>query len=136
PTRYFGVMRWHYITGVMFGVFTLTWVFSGMLSMEPFFWASEGGTGEQIPQTLRGGPLDLSRFSNLALHGEGIKEVEFLRIQGGYYFRAQGTASEPLLVSADSGEIRQNRFSTTSLLSRVAQGNPDVPIADYTLLSG
>ena len=36
-------MRWHYITGVVFGVFTLTWVFSGMLSMEPFGWATNPG---------------------------------------------------------------------------------------------
>src|SRR5690606_21262119 len=26
---YRGLMRWHYILGVIFGVFTLTWVFSG-----------------------------------------------------------------------------------------------------------
>src|SRR5262249_15994209 len=25
-TRYAGVMRWHYVTGVAFGVFSLTWV--------------------------------------------------------------------------------------------------------------
>src|SRR2546427_5576252 len=38
-SRYSGLMRWHYITGTIFGVFALTWVFSGWLSMEPFFWA-------------------------------------------------------------------------------------------------
>src|SRR6185503_16012659 len=32
---YSGLMRWHYITGVVFGVFTLTWVLRGLLSMEP-----------------------------------------------------------------------------------------------------
>ena len=30
----------------------------------------------------------------------------------------------------------KDRFSTTSLLSRVAQGNPNVPIADFSMLSG
>src|SRR5436190_7018748 len=29
-------MRWHYLTGAFFGVVTFTWVFSGMLSMEPY----------------------------------------------------------------------------------------------------
>ena len=29
---YTGWMRWHYITGVVFGIFTLTWVFSGSSS--------------------------------------------------------------------------------------------------------
>src|SRR5690606_11728759 len=30
--RYRGWMRWHYLLGVVFGIFTLTWVFSGLLS--------------------------------------------------------------------------------------------------------
>src|SRR5678816_970860 len=33
---YTGWLRWHYITGTIFGIFTLTWVFSGFLSMEPW----------------------------------------------------------------------------------------------------
>ena len=32
---YRGVMRWHYFTGIGFGLFTLTWVFSGLMSMNP-----------------------------------------------------------------------------------------------------
>ena len=37
---YSGWMRWHYVTGLVFGVFTLTFVFSGWLSMEPWGWAT------------------------------------------------------------------------------------------------
>ncbi|CAA0119468.1 PepSY domain-containing protein [Zhongshania aliphaticivorans] len=32
---YRGIMRWHYITGVLFGTVTLLWIFSGLLSMNP-----------------------------------------------------------------------------------------------------
>ncbi|WP_428312817.1 PepSY domain-containing protein [Hydrocarboniphaga sp.] len=32
---YRGLMRWHHITGLAFGLFALTWVFSGLLSMNP-----------------------------------------------------------------------------------------------------
>ena len=135
-TRYVGLMRWHYITGAVFGVFSLTWVFSGLLSMEPFFWASGGGTGNRIPQALRGGTLDLSRFPKLPEPGGGIKELEFLRIQGEHYFLARGATPEPSLVSADSFQIRRDSFSTDSLLTRVKQGNPDAQIAESTMLSG
>ncbi len=62
PVRYSGVMRWHYVTGTFFGIFTLTWVFSGWLSMEPYVWASGGGTGYRIPQALSGGPIELTSF--------------------------------------------------------------------------
>ena len=60
---YTGWMRWHYITGLVFGVLALTWVFSGLLSMEPLGWASGEGlnTGE-LRRALVGGPLDTSAF--------------------------------------------------------------------------
>jgi len=32
---YKGLMRWHYFTGITFGIVTVTWVFSGLLSMNP-----------------------------------------------------------------------------------------------------
>ncbi len=134
-TKYAGLMRWHYVTGVTFGAFTLTWMFSGLLSMEPFFWASSGGTGNRIPQMLRGGALDLAKFPQFALPVADVKEVDFLRIQGEPYFLTRNDTPEPVLVSANSSQIRSQPFPTESVLSRVKQGNPDVPIAEATLLS-
>src|SRR6266850_1906452 len=61
-TGYSGWMRWHYISGVLFGIFTFTWIFSGMLSMQPLDWASGGNTGEGIPRALSGGAVNLSAF--------------------------------------------------------------------------
>jgi PepSY-associated TM region len=132
-TKYVGMMRWHYVTGVVFGLFSLTWVFSGLLSMEPFFWASDGGTGERIPQALRGGALDLSQFPKLEKPAGNIKEMDFVRIQGEPFYVLR--SPEVQLVSADSGKIRRELFSTESLMTRVKQGNPDVAIAESTLLS-
>ena len=40
---YSGWMRWHYVSGLVFGLFALTFVFSGWLSMEPFGWATSAG---------------------------------------------------------------------------------------------
>jgi hypothetical protein len=134
-TRYVGLMWWHYVTGVAFGVFTLTWVFSGLLSMEPFFWASGGGTGNRIPQALRGGPLNLDAFGQLPAAGADLKEIDFLRIQDEPYFATHRTDSAPQLVSARSLEVRNELFSTDSLLARVRTGNEKVPVAESALLS-
>jgi hypothetical protein len=134
-TKYVGMMRWHYVTGVVFGLFSLTWVFSGLLSMEPFFWASDGGTGERIPQALRGGALDLSKFPKLESPAQKIKELEFLRIQGEPFYLLRSDSAEPLLVSAASSQVRHESFSTESLMARVKQGNPDVAIAESSLLT-
>jgi len=134
-TRYAGLMRWHYMTGSVFGFFCLTWVFSGLLSMEPFFWASGGGTGNRISQALRGGPLDLSRFPKLALPPGHFKEVEFLRIQDEQYYVIRNELEGPLLVSADSSQVRHDIFSTESLMRLVKQSAPDVSVAESVLLS-
>ena len=67
----------------MFGVFTLTWVFSGLLSMEPFAWTNATGL-EFEREVMTGGPLEIARFPKAeprawaALAGDRvIKEVEF-----------------------------------------------------------
>ncbi len=142
PTRYSGLMRWHYLTGAFFGVFTLTWVFSGWLSMEPFFWASSGGTGRGIPRALSGGPLELSSFPikdagdwEAVLTAGSPKEIEFVRIQNEPYFFVRSTGAEPVLVSANPFQVRTKPFSVESLLARVRQGNPDAPIEESKLLS-
>jgi hypothetical protein len=96
---YSGWMRWHYITGVVFGILTLTWVFSGLLSMGPFGWASGPGlpTGE-LRQAFVGGPLDASAFPAIEdeawdgiLPGRSIKEITYRRILGEPYFVVRST---------------------------------------------
>jgi hypothetical protein len=141
-TRYAGFMRWHYVTGTIFGVFALTWVFSGWLSMEPYFWASGGGTGNRIRQTLSGGPLDLTAFPAVGpgtwydvLAARFPKEIEFARIQDDPYFIARGIAPEPVLLSASPFAVRREPFSIESLMNRVRQGNPNVEIVESQVLS-
>ncbi len=161
---YSGWMRWHYITGVIFGVFTLTWVFSGMLSMEPFGWATNAGLAIRR-DTMTGGPIDLSRFPHMdpdiwarLLDGRAIKEVEFARIQDDpYYVVRPGddplqtsarrerlhqpynvtgrSDGERLLVAAQSLEVRREPFSVDSLMARLKGAVPDVPVVETQLLS-
>jgi len=131
---YAGWLRWHYITGVIFGIFTLTWVFSGFLSMEPWFWASDGGLGEGVGQSLQGGELDLTRFTVPVPPVPNVKEVEYLTIQGAPYYRVQTAESKPILVSATSLQIRRDLFSTESLLARVTAANPEAKVLETTLL--
>ena len=139
---YAGWMRWHYITGVLFGVFVLTWVFSGLLSMEPWDWASTEIPGGEIQAALNGGIVGLSEFPafeaatwNRMLSGRAVKQVEFRRIQGDLYYVLQGVDPTPLLVRANRLEIRRQPFSTESLLRGVKAGYPDATIVEPTLLS-
>src|SRR4029450_2153938 len=99
---YSGWMRWHYVTGAIFGVFTLTWAFSGLLSMEPFEWTN--ATGLEIdPDALSGGPVELSQYGgmdpaawNRILAGRSPKEMEFVRIQDEQYYVVRYTDDNAL----------------------------------------
>jgi hypothetical protein len=150
---YTGWMRWHYITGLAFGVLALTWVFSGLLSMEPFGWASgEGLSTEELRRALTGGPLDASAFPRIDLEGwdallpgRSIKEITYRRILGEPYFMALSTPAEAAgptnaedvrrtLVTAKTLRVRTEPFAVESLMGRVRETYSDTPIVEARLL--
>jgi hypothetical protein len=162
--RYQGWMRWHYITGVFFGIFALTWVFSGLLSMEPFDWANADSL-EISPDALTGGPVELEQFPAFAaapwaalLRDRTLKELEFRRIDDAPFYLARytsGTAepdphrerlhqpypiagrAEPqhMLVDARTLEERTEPFATDTLLARLGAAAPDAAIVTHDLLT-
>jgi hypothetical protein len=162
--RYRGLMRWHYITGAFFGVFALTWVFSGLLSMEPFDWTNVEGSLDVPNDALTGGPVDLQQFPAFAaepwgalLAGRTLKEIEFRRIADAPYYVARytGAAVEPepqrerlhqpypitgraeprhLLVDARTLTARAQPFPAATLVERLRRAVPDASIASHELL--
>lgn len=107
---YRGLMRWHYILGAVFGVFTLTWVFSGLLSMEPYSWTNSRGVSVDLA-LYTDGELDLAAFppvdtldwQRLAA-GNEIKQVEFQWIGGAPYLLANYS------VPADADSKKRDRL--------------------------
>lgn len=141
---YAGWMWWHCVTGVVVGLFTLTWVFSGLLSMEPYAWTNARGL--ELPRdTLTGGPLDLSKFPAIdspawsrLTAGHAIKELDFVRIQGDPYYVVRMAPdvvdSGRLLVAADTLTVRP-AFSVASLIERLRAAASGVPILESELLT-
>ena len=156
-------MRWHYLTGAVFGLFTLTWAFSGLLSMEPFAWTRAEGL--EIPRgAFTGGPTLLAQFPAMdaagwekLLGGRAAKEIEFVRIQGDHYYLVRTAAdttaaAQPrerlhqpytvsgrsetgrLIVSASTLESRSQPFSVDSLVERMRKAAPETPIVEQTVL--
>jgi hypothetical protein len=134
---YKGWLRWHYITGAIFGVFTVTWVFSGFLSVEPWYWASDGAIGGAQAAALQGGELDLQKFpTGLPQLPEtsGAKEVEYLTIQGEAYYRVRTNTDASTLISAPALQVRSEPFSVESLMERVLAANPELQVLESALL--
>ena len=62
---YTGQKRWHAILGLVFGLVTCTWVFSGLLSMQPFDRLTEGPSGAgRLAGALRGARFQLAPFAS------------------------------------------------------------------------
>jgi hypothetical protein len=157
-------MRWHYISGAFFGIFALTWVFSGLLSMEPFDWANAESL-EISRDALTGGPVELEQFPPFEaepwaalLGGRTLKELELRRIDDAPFYLARYTASsaepdprrerlhqpypisgraEPqhLLVDARTLTERTEPFATDLLLARLAAAAPGAKIVSHELLT-
>ena len=161
---YAGMMRWHYVTGAIFGIFTLTWAFSGLLSMEPYAWTNAEGLRVDR-DVMTGGPVDLTRYGAMdpgawsrVTGGRAIKEIQFARIQDQHYYvvrhaldargpealrerlhqpyNVTGRREENrLIVAADTLAVRTEPFSVESVVSRLKAGLPDVPIVETQLLA-
>jgi hypothetical protein len=139
--RYRGPMRWHYYTGALFGVFALTWAFSGLLSMEPFDWTT--ATGMRLPpNNLQGGALALERYDLddpgiIEAFGDAPGEVELMRIQGQPYYRVSSSAGESVtrrLVHAATLEPRREPFPAESILAELERTVTDAVVVQHAVL--
>ncbi|MBI3050214.1 MAG: hypothetical protein HYY76_18110 [Acidobacteria bacterium] len=74
---YAGLMKWHHYTGLAFGVITLTWTYSGLLSMEPFNWFSSPAVTAAQREAFTGGPLrvDLLTLESLRASLEQLERA-------------------------------------------------------------
>lgn len=95
-TPYAGLSRWHHYAGILFGATTITWVFSGLLSMDPWDWHPGTAPTRAQREAVTGGPfaleeLSVSRLSAAigAFGSPGPKEIEISRFRGTTYLRAE-----------------------------------------------
>jgi hypothetical protein len=139
---YRGWLRWHYRAGVIFGVTTVTWVFSGWLSMEPGFWARSGSDtpGAKIAATLAGGRLDLAAFRDIdatwppIMRALDAREVEFVRVHGEPHVVIYSAGSVRQILNATSLTRTPAPLSQESLLATFRATIPETPIAEATLI--
>ena len=89
---YAGWIRWHHYAGLIFGVVTTTWIFSGLLSMDPWDWHPSTAPTRDQRARVAGGSLavtDLSveklRKAIDAFAPDHPKEIEITRFRGHYY---------------------------------------------------
>jgi hypothetical protein len=140
-----GWMRWHHYLGLIFGVFTFTWMLSGMLSVDPFEWSPGDGPTARETLAFAGGALDATRFT-LAPAGAArilgdslrLRELRPLMVAGRPYWLGIDSASSTRIVRADTAtpavgtdfarailDLAISAASTARILDRVEMRSSD-----------
>lgn len=108
-TPYAGrMMRWHHISGLLFAAITLTWVFSGLMSMNPWKLFDSGAPPLRTEQ-LHGGALQLpaaaATVQQLLDAAPGAtRELRWVQTLGQPLVHAQAPGQRPLLLQATNAQ--------------------------------
>jgi hypothetical protein len=133
---YAGWMRWHHYAGLIFGIVTTTWIFSGLLSMDPWDWHPSTAPTREQRSRVTGGSIAMSDLSVEKLRKvldafvpDHPKEIEITRFRGRYYASASAG-----IVSFDEPKFGARDQLPADLLVGAAGVAMDVPIEGMTWL--
>lgn len=112
------LMRWHHLSGLLFALVTITWIFSGLMSMNPWK-LFDTGAPPLHSAALHGGPLVLSGEDAdpgalLRAAGGGVRELRWTRVLGRTIVLAQPAGGRPLLL--DGATARPAAIDRAALL--------------------
>ena len=144
-STYSGWMRWHQYAGLIFGVTTLTFIFSGLLSMDPWSWHPGTGPTRQQRDAVTGGSLrielatpDRLREAVAALSASprsastsDLKELELVQFRGDLFFRAD----DALVAAAEPQRGAVAEFDRAAMLEAAGLAMPGVAVEDAAWLT-
>lgn len=132
---YRGWQAWHHWLGLGIGTLTLTWLFSGWLSVTPFDWLSSPGVTARDRLAFAGGPISRSDLSTAAAQAilayPGVLELTWRRVDSKLYFSALNHTGHVLL-DAGNGTMTPV-IPADALLRAVRAARPGVALlaAEY-----
>jgi uncharacterized iron-regulated membrane protein len=100
-------MRWHHVLGLLFALATIAWIFSGLMSMNPWR-IFDTGSPELKVEAMHGGPLQLTLAETeperLLLARAGlVSELRWTKVMGKTVVLAAGPSGSPALLDGASG---------------------------------
>lgn len=96
---YRGWLRWHHVIGLVFGVVSFTWIFSGLLSLEPVEWHADTAPTAAQRGAFSGGALNLGAVTLAQIKAQtppGTREVEIVPFRGEPRLLFDGRARAPV----------------------------------------
>jgi uncharacterized iron-regulated membrane protein len=133
-TPYRGWMKWHHVAGLVGGVFLLTWIFSGWLSVDPGRYFNRGGVSAEARAAYAGsGPaaaVDLARLASLA---PDARRVDWKRGAGRPFLRVEAASGGEL--DLDPATLEPFAADPAAIRSRAAGLVPGAAIASIEVLT-
>ena len=128
-----GVMRWHHLVGLFFALTTLTWIFSGLMSMRPWglFKSPHAALETESISSLQLDPAQAPMIPHVLLesaHREGlgdVRELQWRTILGKPTVLALGATGAPHLLDATTG--KPTRVKEQDLTAALNALTPDHP---------
>lgn len=137
-----GWFRWHHYIGFVFGLTTFTWVFSGLLSMNPWKWAPSTSLTDEESLLWQGGEIHMNNFKfnpNTVLQKSNlkdIKEISLLQFQGeGYYILYNSSNETELIAINDSNVNTISALTLNDVSEAIKKTNPNHKIREQGLLN-
>lgn len=135
---YRGMAYWHHLTGLVFGILTLTWVASGLFSMNPWGWLESEGPGSEMA-ALAGREIETEDVSllvsSLAASGASGAVNARLELQQSRPYAilsyADGTAERASLPG-----LAVETPAAPELEALAAAAKPGVPVSSQELIEG
>jgi len=124
--------RWHHVLGLLGGTLALTWVVSGLLSVNPWkVFDAEGPKPDRL--AYAGGPLQAQTavpaeqvLRQLAAEGFAPRQLEWRRIGGANYVWAQNASGTRLL--DERGQVLPAGIEPAKLVEAAARMLPNASI--------
>lgn len=121
-------MRWHHITGLLFGLVMVLWIFSGLMSMNPVGVFSPGGARPDVKAYQQGsvasarpGIATKDALALLETSGFDTRELEWKVLGGLPYLLAFDGAGATRVVSAVGGAYRVHETWELEMLEQSAR---------------
>ena len=124
------MMRWHHVSGLVFALVVFTWVFSGLMSMNPWK-IFESRAPQPRLQAYAGGALNAAEYHvNPAdivaaqATGAAAKELRFVRVAGESYVQALDGEGRITLFDAQASQPKRVAIDRSELQRAVARLSP------------
>jgi len=135
---YAGMMHWHHYAGLLFGLTTCSWIFSGLLSMDPWDWHPGTAPTRHQREAVAGGRIALDGVTIPRLRAaidalaSKPRDVEIVQFRGEPYLVAEPRNGMISLATPEQGAMTE--LPEAALLESARAAMLPTPVVDTTWL--